>query len=147
MSSIYSLAVLLPSIGVAIRRMHDTNRSGWWILIVSLALTAAMLGATRELHWERLFTFGNFSGDAGGGMFPRMENLGWLFALGLGMGLTCIGLSLRYKAPILTAWSTPGAALKPPSVKKSGQSIDPSIVELVSPMLCPWCSVFHQITE
>jgi uncharacterized membrane protein YhaH (DUF805 family) len=33
LSSIYSLAVLLPSIGVGIRRMHDTNRSGWWILI------------------------------------------------------------------------------------------------------------------
>ncbi len=33
LSTIYSLAVLLPSIGVAIRRMHDTNRSGWWILI------------------------------------------------------------------------------------------------------------------
>jgi uncharacterized membrane protein YhaH (DUF805 family) len=33
LSTIYSLAVLLPSIGVGIRRMHDTNRSGWWILI------------------------------------------------------------------------------------------------------------------
>jgi uncharacterized membrane protein YhaH (DUF805 family) len=33
LSTIYSLAVLLPSIAVAIRRMHDTNRSGWWILI------------------------------------------------------------------------------------------------------------------
>jgi len=33
LSTIYSLAVLLPTIGVAIRRMHDTNRSGWWILI------------------------------------------------------------------------------------------------------------------
>jgi uncharacterized membrane protein YhaH (DUF805 family) len=30
---LYSLAVLLPSIGVAIRRLHDTGRSGWWILI------------------------------------------------------------------------------------------------------------------
>ncbi len=30
---IYNLAVLLPSIGVGIRRMHDTNRSGWWILL------------------------------------------------------------------------------------------------------------------
>ena len=29
---IYSLLVLLPAIGVSIRRMHDTNRSGWWIL-------------------------------------------------------------------------------------------------------------------
>lgn len=35
----------------------------------------------------------------------------WMLALGLGMGLTCIGLSLRYKAPVVTAWSTPGAAL------------------------------------
>lgn len=36
---------------------------------------------------------------------------GWLSALGLAMGLTSIGLSLRYRQPILTAWSTPGAAL------------------------------------
>jgi benzoate membrane transport protein len=35
----------------------------------------------------------------------------WIWALGLGMGLTSIGLSLRYRQPVLTAWSTPGAAL------------------------------------
>jgi len=35
----------------------------------------------------------------------------WMFALGLGMGLTCIGLSLRYRVPVVTAWSTPGAAM------------------------------------
>ena len=35
----------------------------------------------------------------------------WLLALGLGMGATCIGLSLYYRSPVLTAWSTPGAAL------------------------------------
>ena len=35
----------------------------------------------------------------------------WMLALGLGMGLTCILLSLRYRVPIVTAWSTPGAAL------------------------------------
>ncbi|MBB6368644.1 benzoate membrane transport protein [Xanthomonas sacchari] len=35
----------------------------------------------------------------------------WMWALGLGMGLTCIGLSLRYRMPVVTAWSTPGAAL------------------------------------
>src|SRR5205823_1251196 len=32
-------------------------------------------------------------------------------ALGIGMGMTCIGLSLRYRTPVVTAWSTPGAAL------------------------------------
>lgn len=33
LSSLYSLALLLPSIAVSIRRMHDTGRSGWWVLI------------------------------------------------------------------------------------------------------------------
>lgn len=31
--TIYSLAVLVPGIAVAVRRMHDTGRSGWWILV------------------------------------------------------------------------------------------------------------------
>ncbi len=35
----------------------------------------------------------------------------WALGLGLGMGLTCIGLSLRYRMPVVTAWSTPGAAM------------------------------------
>ncbi|WP_431023603.1 benzoate/H(+) symporter BenE family transporter [Halomonas sp. H5] len=35
----------------------------------------------------------------------------WLWALGIGTGLTSLGLSLRYRMPVLTAWSTPGAAL------------------------------------
>ncbi len=36
---------------------------------------------------------------------------GWLTMLGLGMGITSLGLSLWYRTPVLTAWSTPGAAL------------------------------------
>jgi uncharacterized membrane protein YhaH (DUF805 family) len=30
---LYVLAVLLPSLGVGVRRLHDTGRSGWWILV------------------------------------------------------------------------------------------------------------------
>ncbi|MGF6114571.1 DUF805 domain-containing protein [Pseudomonas sp. ADAK2] len=33
LNNIYSLAVFLPGLGAAIRRMHDTDRSGWWILL------------------------------------------------------------------------------------------------------------------
>ena len=33
LDGLYSLAVFIPSIAVGIRRMHDTNRSGWWILL------------------------------------------------------------------------------------------------------------------
>jgi benzoate membrane transport protein len=35
----------------------------------------------------------------------------WIWALGLGMGITCMALSWRYKQPVVTAWSTPGAAM------------------------------------
>lgn len=35
----------------------------------------------------------------------------WFWALGIGMGFSTLGLSLFYKQPILTAWSTPGAAI------------------------------------
>ncbi len=33
LGGIYSLAVLIPSIAVLVRRLHDTDRSGWWALI------------------------------------------------------------------------------------------------------------------
>ncbi|WP_058910166.1 benzoate/H(+) symporter BenE family transporter [Entomohabitans teleogrylli] len=36
---------------------------------------------------------------------------GWFTMLGIGMGISSLGLSWWYKAPVLTAWSTPGAAL------------------------------------
>ena len=39
------------------------------------------------------------------------QTASWLWALGLGMGLSSAGLSLWYRQPVLTAWSTPGAAL------------------------------------
>lgn len=32
-ANIYALATLLPYFGVAIRRMHDIEKSGWWILL------------------------------------------------------------------------------------------------------------------
>lgn len=32
-NGLYTLAILLPSIAVGIRRMHDINKSGWWLLL------------------------------------------------------------------------------------------------------------------
>ena len=39
------------------------------------------------------------------------QTASWMWALGIGMGATCIALSLRWKMPVVTAWSTPGAAV------------------------------------
>ncbi|MFT2091577.1 benzoate/H(+) symporter BenE family transporter [Paraglaciecola sp. 2405UD69-4] len=49
----------------------------------------------------------------------------WIWALGISMGLGCLGLSLYYKRPIIIAWSTPGAALLASSL--TGASIAEAI--------------------
>ena len=56
---LYGLAVLLPSLGVSIRRLHDTNRSGWWVLI----------GLIPVVGWIVLIVFYASSGTAGPNQF------------------------------------------------------------------------------
>lgn len=51
-----------------------------------------------------------FQGASALGAGPA-EIASWMWALGLGMGLTGILLSLRYRMPVVIAWSTPGAAM------------------------------------
>ena len=43
LSAIYTLALLIPGIAVSIRRLHDTNRSGWWLLIALIPLIGAIV--------------------------------------------------------------------------------------------------------
>lgn len=51
-----------------------------------------------------------FQAAGAAGATPQQTG-SWLTMLGLGMGITTLTLSLWYRTPILTAWSTPGAAL------------------------------------
>ncbi len=51
-----------------------------------------------------------FQAAAACGATPA-QSASWIWALGLGMGLTSLGLSVWTRMPVLTAWSTPGAAL------------------------------------
>lgn len=43
LATIYLLAVLLPGIGVSIRRLHDTDRSGWWLLLAFIPFIGAIV--------------------------------------------------------------------------------------------------------
>lgn len=43
LGGLYALAVLIPSIAVAVRRLHDTERSGWWLLIALVPLIGAIV--------------------------------------------------------------------------------------------------------
>lgn len=64
----------------------------------------------------------------------------WLWALGIGMGITSLGLSLRYRMPLLTAWSTPGAAFLATSLP--GIPIEEAIgAFLFSALLITLCGV------
>ncbi|MHB8050853.1 MAG: DUF805 domain-containing protein [Coriobacteriia bacterium] len=38
LGSLYAVAVLLPSLAVGVRRLHDTNKSGWWMLLAFVPL-------------------------------------------------------------------------------------------------------------
>lgn len=40
---IYTLALLIPSIAVGVRRLHDTGRSGWWMLLLFIPLVGALI--------------------------------------------------------------------------------------------------------
>ena len=33
LSSVYSIGVLIPSLALSVRRLHDIGRTGWWVLI------------------------------------------------------------------------------------------------------------------
>lgn len=43
LGGVFSLAALLPSLAVSVRRLHDTNRSGWWLLIGFVPLVGAIV--------------------------------------------------------------------------------------------------------
>ncbi|MDH6118418.1 DUF805 domain-containing protein [Kitasatospora sp. GAS204B] len=42
-SGLYTLAVLLPTLAVLFRRLHDTGRAGWWVLIGVIPLIGAIV--------------------------------------------------------------------------------------------------------
>lgn len=45
--SVFSLVTLIPGIAVGVRRLHDTDRSGWWLLLIVVPL----IGFLVLLYW------------------------------------------------------------------------------------------------
>ncbi|WP_273208724.1 DUF805 domain-containing protein [Marinobacter subterrani] len=43
LGGLFNLAVLLPTIAVTVRRLHDIGRSGWWMLIVLIPIVGAIV--------------------------------------------------------------------------------------------------------
>lgn len=70
---------------------------------VAAGLIAVLVGTTSSIAIV-------FAAAEAAGATPG-QTASWVLALCVGMAVTCVGLSLRYRAPVVTAWSTPGAAL------------------------------------
>ncbi len=48
--TIYQLAILIPSIAVGVRRMHDSDHSGWWLLVPIVNIVFAVSEGTRGVN-------------------------------------------------------------------------------------------------
>jgi uncharacterized membrane protein YhaH (DUF805 family) len=42
-SGLYALGVMIPGMAVSVRRLHDTGRSGWWLLVTFVPVIGAMV--------------------------------------------------------------------------------------------------------
>ncbi|MCA1661855.1 MAG: DUF805 domain-containing protein [Novosphingobium sp.] len=51
LSLIFSLATLIPSISVSVRRLHDIDRTGWWLLAPIVPLVLVGYAAVTQLTW------------------------------------------------------------------------------------------------
>lgn len=69
-------------VGIRVTAML-TDFSGYLILATTAVLVLASLFFAPDIELSRLWTFQNFSGEAGGNVFPRSESLGYLFLLSL----------------------------------------------------------------
>ena len=81
-----------------LRPLADTSTSA-----VVAGFIAMLTGYTSSL--VLMFQAGQAAGLSNG------QISSWIWSLSIGMAICCIGLSLRYRAPVMIAWSTPGAAL------------------------------------
>ncbi len=64
LGAIYFLVVFIPSIAVSIRRLHDTDRSGWWLLIALIPLLGSLVLLV-------FFVLEGTAGDNGHGADPK----------------------------------------------------------------------------
>ena len=88
-----------------------TDISGWIIFATTAALVVASLYFAPAIDISRLWTFTNYSGEVGGNVFPRSENIGYLFLLSL---LWPIYTITGYDASAHTSEETKNAAMSVP---------------------------------
>jgi amino acid transporter len=88
-----------------------TDISGYVIFATTAVLVVACLWFAPAIDISRLWTFTNYSGEAGGNVFPQSDNVGYLFLLCLLLPVYTI---TGYDASAHTSEETKGAAMSVP---------------------------------
>jgi amino acid transporter len=79
---ITAMQALINHLGIKLTALL-TDWSGYIILGTTAALVVLCLAYAPTHDWSRLWTFTNYSGDVGGGVWPQSDSLVYLFALSL----------------------------------------------------------------
>ena len=102
---------LLNHVGIRVTTML-TDFSGYLIFVFAVLLTGALLAYAPSIDLSRLFTFSNFSGEAGGSVWPTaIQSVGFVFLLGLLQGVYTV---TGFDASAHTAEETRNAAREAP---------------------------------
>lgn len=105
------LQALFNHLGIKLTTML-TDISGYLIFATTAVLVLACLYFAPAIDISRLWTFTNFSGEAGGNVFPQSDNVGYLFLLCLLLPVYTI---TGYDASAHTSEETKNAAVSVPS--------------------------------
>ncbi len=108
---ITAIQALFNHLGIKVTTML-TDLSGYLIFITTAVLIVACLYFAPAIDISRLWTFTNFSGEAGGNVFPQSDNVGYLFLLCLLLPVYTI---TGYDASAHTSEETKSAATSVPS--------------------------------
>lgn len=111
------IQALFNHLGIKVTTML-TDISGYIIFATTAALVLACLYYAPAIDISRLWTFTNFSGDAGGGVFPQSDNMSYLFLL-------CLLL------PVYTITGYDASAHTSEETLKAAYSVPRSIVSAV----------------
>jgi amino acid transporter len=109
-AAITILQALFNHLGIKVTTML-TDISGYIIFATTAVLVVACLYYAPAIDISRLWTFTNFSGEAGGNVFPQSDNLGYLFLLCLLLPVYTI---TGYDASAHTSEETKNAAMSVP---------------------------------
>ena len=125
-TGITALQALINHLGIKLTA-RLTDFSGYLIFGTAMALTVTLLAYAPDWDLSRLVTFKNYSGEAGGGVWPATSNMWLLFGLGLLL-------------PIYTITGFDGAAHTAEETKNASRFVPKSIVSSVL-----WSALFGYV--